>query len=44
MVPAVKQYPDILDKSLSGQILKMLVAAAGMLVLVLGCMFLFGAF
>ncbi|MBQ2879055.1 MAG: murein biosynthesis integral membrane protein MurJ, partial [Anaerotignum sp.] len=34
MVPAVKQYPDILDKSLVGQILKMLVAAFGMLVLV----------
>ena len=37
MVPAVKQYPDILDKSLVGQIAKMILAAAGMLVLVLGC-------
>ena len=37
MVPAVKQYPDILDKSLIGQIAKMILAAAGMLVLVLGC-------
>lgn len=37
MVPAVKQYPDILDGSLLGQIGKMLAAAAGMLVLVLGC-------
>ena len=37
MVPAVKQYPDILDRSLIGQILKMILAAAGMLVLVLGC-------
>ena len=34
MVPAVKQYPDILDRSLAGQILKMAVAAFGMLVLV----------
>ena len=34
MVPAVKQYPDILDKSLVGQIIKMLLAAFGMLVLV----------
>ena len=34
MVPAVKQYPDILDRSLTGQILKMAVAAFGMLVLV----------
>lgn len=37
LVPAVKQYPDILDQSLVGQIGKMLLAAAGMLVLVLGC-------
>lgn len=37
LVPAVKQYPDILDKSLVGQIGKMLLAAAGMLVLVFGC-------
>ena len=37
MVPAVKQYPDILDKSLIGQIAKMILAAVGMLVLVLGC-------
>lgn len=37
LVPAVKEYPDILDKSLVGQIGKMLLAAAGMLVLVLGC-------
>ena len=37
MVPAVKQYPDILDRSLIGQVGKMLLAAAGMLVLVLGC-------
>jgi len=37
MVPAVKQYPDILDKALIGQILKMVLAAVGMLVLVLGC-------
>ena len=37
LVPAVKQYPDILDKSLLGQIGKMLLAAAGMLVLVMGC-------
>ena len=37
MVPAVKQYPDILDKSLVGQFMKMVLAAAGMLVLVLGC-------
>lgn len=37
LVPAVKQYPDILDKSLLGQFGKMLLAAAGMLVLVLGC-------
>ncbi|MGN1230640.1 MAG: murein biosynthesis integral membrane protein MurJ, partial [Anaerotignum sp.] len=36
-LPAVKQYPDILDKSLAGQIGRMLLAAAGMLVLVLGC-------
>ena len=34
MVPAVKQYPDILDKSLVGQFLKMCIAAFGMLVLV----------
>ncbi|MBR2382447.1 MAG: murein biosynthesis integral membrane protein MurJ [Anaerotignum sp.] len=34
MVPAVKQYPDILDRSLAGQILKMAVATFGMLVLV----------
>ena len=37
MVPAVKQYPDILDKSLVGQVGKMVLAAAGMLALVLGC-------
>ncbi|MBR5269476.1 MAG: O-antigen ligase family protein, partial [Anaerotignum sp.] len=37
MVPAVKQYPDILDKSLAGQFMKMVLAAAGMLVLVFGC-------
>ncbi|MBR5270420.1 MAG: polysaccharide biosynthesis C-terminal domain-containing protein, partial [Anaerotignum sp.] len=37
MVPAVKQYPDILDKSLVGQFMKMVLAAAGMLVLVFGC-------
>ena len=37
MVPAVKQYPDILDKSLIGQIGKMILAAVGMLVLVFGC-------
>lgn len=37
LVPAVKQYPDILDKSLLAQFGKMLLAAAGMLVLVLGC-------
>lgn len=37
LVPAVKQYPDILDKSLLTQFGKMLLAAAGMLVLVLGC-------
>lgn len=36
LVPAVKQYPDILDKSLLAQFGKMLLAAAGMLVLVLG--------
>ena len=40
MVPAVKQYPDILDKSLIGQIAKMVLAAAGMLVLVLGCRYI----
>lgn len=37
LIPAVKQYPDILDKSLVGQVGRMLLAAAGMLVLVLGC-------
>ncbi|MBQ7758307.1 murein biosynthesis integral membrane protein MurJ [Anaerotignum sp.] len=37
MIPAVKQYPDILDKSLIGQIGKMFLAAVGMLVLVVGC-------
>ncbi|MBR5794223.1 MAG: murein biosynthesis integral membrane protein MurJ, partial [Anaerotignum sp.] len=37
MVPAVKQYPDILDKSLVGQFMKMVLAAAGMLILVFGC-------
>ena len=40
LVPAVKQYPDILDKSLIGQFGKMLAAAFGMLVLVLGCRYL----
>ena len=40
MVPAVKQYPDILDRSLVGQLLKMLIAAMGMLVLVLGCRYI----
>lgn len=40
MVPAVKQYPDILDKSLIGQIAKMILAAVGMLVLVLGCRYI----
>ncbi|MBR6543133.1 MAG: murein biosynthesis integral membrane protein MurJ, partial [Anaerotignum sp.] len=40
MVPAVKQYPDILDKSLVGQLLKMFLAAMGMLVLVLGCRYI----
>lgn len=40
MVPAVKQYPDILDKSLVGQIAKMILAAVGMLILVLGCRYI----
>lgn len=40
MVPAVKQYPDILNKSLIGQIAKMILAAVGMLVLVLGCRYI----
>lgn len=37
LIPAVKQYPDILDKHLLLQLGRMLVAAAGMLVLVWGC-------
>lgn len=37
LVPAVKQYPDILDRSMVLQFGKMLLAAAGMLALVLGC-------
>ena len=40
MVPAVKQYPDTLDKSLVGQIAKMILAAVGMLILVLGCRYI----
>nr|WP_294680939.1 murein biosynthesis integral membrane protein MurJ [uncultured Anaerotignum sp.] len=36
LIPAVKQYPDILDKHLLLQLGRMLVAAAGMLVLVWG--------
>lgn len=37
LVPAVKQYPDILNRGLLGQVAKMFLAAVGMLVLVLGC-------
>ncbi len=36
-LPTVKQYPDILDKSLVFEIGKMLLAAGGMLIPVLGC-------
>ncbi|MDO4530365.1 MAG: murein biosynthesis integral membrane protein MurJ [Bacillota bacterium] len=34
LIPAVKQYPDILDKTFVAQLCKMLLAAVGMLVLV----------
>ena len=34
LIPAVKQYPNILDGAFWGQLFKMLLAAAGMLVLV----------
>lgn len=37
LIPAVKQYPDILDRSFALQFGKMLLAAAGMLLLVFGC-------
>lgn len=40
LIPAVKQYPDILDKGFVLQIGRMLLAAAGMLVPVLGCKWL----
>ncbi len=37
LIPAVKQYPDILDKGFLFQMGRMLLAAVGMLVPVLGC-------
>lgn len=43
LVPTVKKYPDILDKTLIRQLGKMLLATAGMLVPVLGCRAVLGA-
>ncbi len=44
LVPAVKQYPDILDKSMVWQFMKMVVAALGMNALVLCCKYVMGVF